>query len=181
MKPRRINFVAGSGSGKSTLAHSLYPKIKTELIGHSIEFIKEHVKTMAYENKVPSGFDQFRLLEAQLTEEEIPLKNGVDLVVCESPLFLCSCYSIKYGAFVSNQITEIAKAFENIYPSINIFVKRPNDYVQHGRFQKHQEAIEMDEFIIKFHEENGIRLHYFNYNDINGIFELIKTELEKYK
>lgn len=181
---RRINFHAGPGTGKSTTACEVFAKIKNKIIHDKmdvqIELIQEYVKSWAWEGHKPRGFDQIYICAKQMRKEEIPLRNGVDLVVSDSPLFLQCCYAKKYDVPCWESLVEITQCFEHIYPSLNIFLERGDrPYVMKGRYETHKKAKEMDIYIkgmLDTHVKDYICLPY---SDSEAIENLIMSKIKE--
>ena len=151
---RRINLFGGPGTGKSTMAASLYAELKNygNTVGHTIqtELIREYVKNWAWENRKITGFDQVYIFAKQLRAEEVCLRNGVDVIVSDSPIVLSYMYAVAYNLPGKSEIRSLVQSFEQQYPSKNIFLKRDYSlpYNQKGRYQSLQEAKELDELTI---------------------------------
>lgn len=178
MKIRRINLFGGPGIGKSTTAALLYANIKNNLIHQNsevkLELIQEYVKEWAWEGIKIRGFDQVYICANQLRREEIPLRSGVDMIITDSPLILQCIYSNKNNVPGYNELYGIAHAFEKQYPSINIMLDRGSrPYVNHGRYETHDKAIEMDKYIESELKYNVIPYKKIPYNDIDSMVKYI--------
>lgn len=186
MKIRRINLFGGPGIGKSTTAANLYSIFKYKFVndGHptKIELIQEYVKEWAWEGTKIRGFDQIYICASQLRREEIPLRSGVDLIITDSPLILQCIYSKKNNVPGYNELFGIAHTFDKEYPSINIVLDRGSrPYVNHGRYETHDKAIEMDKYI-----EDELRYHMIQYkkipyHDIDAMVSYITINTNKDK
>lgn len=143
---RRINLYGGPCSGKSTLCSKLFADLN--ILGYNIEQIHEYVKSWAWIGRKPKSFDQVYIFSKQLHAEDRILYSGVEHIITDCPLILSIVYSRKYQAPACNHIASIIQEFEKHYPSINIFLQREGiPYHQKGRFQKYEEALEIDEEI----------------------------------
>lgn len=151
---RRINIFGGPGVGKSTMAAYIYSYFKMN--HYRIELVQEFVKSWAYEGKTISSFDQLYLFSRQVRMEDIALRNGVDLIVTDSPIYLSACYAMMSKFCRHESLTQLAKEFDDIYPSINLLINRGNKYDIHGRYQDEKEAIEIDSVIISYLDHNNI-------------------------
>lgn len=152
---RRINFYSGPGTGKSTTAAFIFASLKKKIIEENIniqvEHTTEYVKNWAWEGKKPTGFDQFYICAKQLRREEIPLRNGVDVIVTDSPLLMQCCYAKTYHVPCWENLVEITNKFEEQYNGLHIFLERGNRrYMQGGRFDTEDEAKAMDKQILNF-------------------------------
>lgn len=149
---RRINFYAGPGCGKSTTACDVFAKLKNKVIHEKldiqIELVQEYVKSWAWEGIKPKGFDQFYICAQQMRREEIPLRNGVDIIVTDSPLLMQCAYARKYLSPYWEHLVGIAEEFEKQYKSLHVFLERGDrPYVPKGRYETLEQAKEMDSYI----------------------------------
>ena len=168
MRQFRINFFGGPGCGKSTVAADTYSALKRE--GFKVEQVQEYVKTWAYEGRKINEFDQLYILAKQLKKEHLLLSNGVPCIITDSPLLMYLVYSDKKGFPEVEALRKIVMAFENKYPSINIYLNRGNrKYQQEGRFETEEQAKEMDALILKYLQDNNIVYEEFEYDDYIGI------------
>lgn len=167
-KIRRINLYAGPGAGKSTMSAWAFYYIKSNYPKINIELVQEFVKEMAWLNQKPSGFDQFFISASQMHREEKLLRNGVDLIVTDSPVSLFKFYS---SDFLNHGLSTIISEYENQYPGVNIFINR-NDkpYNDSGRFHNKEQAVELDSII-----KGQINYHYeVDFNDTERLAEIIQ-------
>ena len=175
-KIRRVGLFGGPGTGKSTMGALLYAHLKKDHV--NVEFVQEYVKSWAYEKRVVSSFDQVYLLAKQIRMEDLVLRNGVDYVITDSPVGMSTCYAQNYGFKEWKSLVEVAKAFEDKYPSLNIFMDRGDmEYQSHGRYQTKQEAIEMDEIIMKHLKDSGRPFEVIDCRDVESAWSLIEKIL----
>lgn len=162
---RRINLYGGPCAGKSTVAADVFSFLKkTGKV--EAELVQEYVKTWAYENRPPKGFDQVYLFSKQLRKEDVVLRNGVDVLITDSPLLLGTAYAREFDSDCWRHLAGIHAAFEARYPSLNIFVLRSGgDYRPVGRFEDEAKAVEMDERIRGFLREQGTSFWEFSCKD----------------
>lgn len=173
---RRINLYGGPGTRKSSLAAYIYSQLKGMKI--RVELVQEFVKTWAYEKRQPSSFDQLYLFARQLRMEDIVLRNGVDLVITDSPIGLSICYSQAYGFVQWPALTILAQEFERTYPSLNLFFDRSGtEYEEHGRFQKEEDAIKIDKVILAYLESHQFPYHVVNCTDTETIMSMVKSAI----
>lgn len=179
MKIRRINLYAGPGVGKSTTSCDVFAKLKNIVIHKhmnvQIELVQEYIKGWAWEKREPKGFDQVYVCAKQMRREEIPLRNGVDAIITDSPLLLQCCYAKKYNVPCWNHLVQVTETFEKEYPSLHIFLERGNrPYVAKGRYQTENGAKELDTYILSalqsFVPSN--RLHVVKYNEVDKIVNM---------
>lgn len=173
---RRINFFAGPGASKSTNAALLFAKLKTNTVNDAplkVELIQEYIKSWAYQGRKVRSWDQCYTFMKQLRREYIPLSNGVDIIVSDSPLFLNCAYAQKYQTPGWEQLFQIAEKFETEYPSLNIFVVRGDrKYVASGRYETEDQAKAMDEEIRQMLIANGVSFYSVSYADNDKMYFL---------
>ena len=172
MQIRRVNFYGGPGLGKTTTASHIFARLKNTIIHNNlptqIELVQEYVKNWAWEGRKPKGFDQVYICAQQMRKEEIPLRNGVDVVVTDSPLLMQCAYARKYGNSYWEALTECVRHFEQAYPSIHILLDRGDrPYVAKGRYESHEQAKDMDAYI-----KDGITL---NPSDKDSVMQCVRN------
>jgi len=116
----------------------------------------------------------------QMHKEDIVLRSSHDVrIVSESPLFLSTCYAKMYNAPGWEFLYHLSCEFEKSFPSLNLFVDRGSlEYKQLGRFQTHQQAIEVDNFIKNRLDESHIPYKMIKYDDLDGLLETVKTAIK---
>lgn len=145
---RRINFFGVPSAGKSTTALGMAAYMKAERRDVVTELATEYVKKWAYRGQVPSGFDQYYLFGKTIHQEEMLLKNGVDLVISDSPLWLSAFYADYSKVPAYSHLTHICAAFDRQYPALNILLDgRDRSYVQAGRYQTQTESSQMHDVL----------------------------------
>jgi hypothetical protein len=172
---RRINMIAGPGAGKSTTAWFVASQLKVAQI--EVGLVGEHVKAQAYEGRHPQSFDQVYLLACQMKDEDLALRNGVDVIVTESPVLMSVCYGKMFNSPGWEHLLGLSRDFEKAYPSLNIFLERPSLYNTKGRFQNETGAKELDAFIRKVHEDEGVVLHDFKCNNHAEISSFVISQV----
>lgn len=171
---RRICLFGGPGVGKSTSAAWLYSQLKMR--HYQAEFVQEYVKTLAYEGRVPEGADQIWLLGKQTRREDVLLRNGVDVVVTDSPVLMSTCYAKKYGSMGWQHLMALSDEFDKVYKPLNIFLDRMGkSYDQNGRYQDEEQAKELDGMILAEASKRGC--HVMPYNNVEGILALILEQV----
>lgn len=171
---RRISIFGGPGCGKTTLALRLCSDLMKR--NHSVWQIREFCKDWALEKRVPESFDQVYLLGQQIYEEDRKLRNGIELIVTDGPVFLCACYAKYYNALCWEECWSIAEKMDQKYESLNIFLKRHDTtYQTVGRYETAEQALVMDSYIREQLALSGRKTHFVN-NDVSvdEILELIK-------
>lgn len=154
MKQKVINFFAGPGAGKSTMAAALFAALKFRQ--ESVEVALEWIKGPEYEGRnLPGQILQTSqdYIAAKQHLHIRRLEGQVDYVITDSPIILGIAYqSPDYLPSLQGVVKE---AF-NRYDNLNFFVKRTKDYVQVGRSQTKEQAMEKDEQIKQVLEDNNI-------------------------
>ena len=150
-KIRRINFLAGPGAGKSTVAARLFGELKAR--GYDVEQVSEYIKKWAYEGKKPQSFDQLYAFAKQLRNEETLLRC-VPLIITDSPLIVNVAYTKYYSCPYYKELLTLVNYFEEEYHSLNLFIDRIVSYVDKGRFQTLDQALELDDLLYKVASEN---------------------------
>ncbi len=165
---RRINLFGGPSAGKSTIAADLFSILKRSNEFGTVELVREYVKAWAYQKRIPQGFDQHYIFGKQLHAEETALRGGAKLIVTDSPIFLSYIYSLQNNVLSHEAFLSTVKAFNKVYPSINVFVRRGSkSYDTTGRFHTLEESLDLDSIIekelIKCYGRDNIT--YVNYED----------------
>lgn len=139
----RVNLLGGGGVGKSSNAAYLFYELKQRHV--SVELVSEYVKLWAYQNRKVHKFEQYYLFGKQFNREFQFLANGVKNIVTDSPLILSAVYCDEK---FKEPILDLCHAYEEEFPSLNIFLRRNNKtYIKEGRYQTLEEAKVIDEKI----------------------------------
>jgi hypothetical protein len=166
-------MMGGPGCGKSTVAAWMFASMKAK--GHEIEYVTEVVKNWTFLRRPPEGFDQIYLFGKQMNREDIVLRYKDNfLVVTDSPLFMSCCYAEKYKTIGWAHLWGIAEEFEQVYPAIHIFLKRPDSYKETARFQGEMAAKDMDSFCRESLSKRGIHFNEFACTDTVKIGEFVE-------
>ena len=172
----RINIFGGPCSGKSTVAAQIFCRLKTE--GHEVELVQEYVKDWAYEQRQPKGFDQLYFLAKQIRRESLLLESGVTHIVTDSPVLMSCVYAFKYSTFPASNLVATCESFEATFPSLNILLDRGDlPYEARGRYQTHDEALEMDRRIRGILDGTSVQYTMINALDFEGIMMAVLTAI----
>jgi hypothetical protein len=121
----------------------------------------------------PQGCDQFYIFAQQLHWEDTKLRH-VDFVVVESPLLMNSAYSQFYHCPYTRLLIEQSRCFDLDFPPLNFFIDRTVQYNPKGRYQSHTEALEFDQFLLRFLDQNLVgSLNHITVNEVDKIIAMI--------
>lgn len=138
----RISLFSGPGAGKSTIASKLFSELKIK--GIQVELVQEAIKSWAYLGRKTKSFDQLFIFGQQLHSEDLIFQAGLHSIT-DSPLLMQPVYARKYNFPATTELIDLALKYEDVNPSLNIFLERgkiPYQYV--GRYENYEEALEMD-------------------------------------
>lgn len=183
-KIRRVCFYAGSGCGKTTSASGLFAELKRDTVANKIDFqlelIQEYVKVWAWEKRKIESFDQNFIFANQQHLEDVPLRNGVDCIITDSPLLLSAAYARKTHVKSWQALITLAELHEEAYPGLHIFLERgERPYVPKGRYEDKDRAVRMDGFIRGMLDLfiGNDRYAVMPYDDFDGICNLVRDKL----
>ena len=135
-----VNLFGGPGAGKSTLMAYLFYKLK--ILGVEVEMSPEFAKDLVWEERY-NYFDEQIYIFAKQLHRINRVVGKVDVCINDSPLQ----NSFIYLKEENPQLKELVKNEFNKFNNFNIFVKRGVKYVQNGRNENEQEALEVDKKI----------------------------------
>lgn len=130
-----INLFGEPGAGKSSLAAYIFYRLK--VLGYNCELCTEFAKSMVYEKNDMALSNQPYIFGNQMQKME-RLKNNVDIIITDSPLFLCGLY-VKESTLANNFFNLVFDYF-NTYDNYNYLLKRGHEYVKDGRLQDEEGA-----------------------------------------
>lgn len=146
-----VNFFGGPGIGKSTIAAGHFWDLKAS--GRSAELVTEYAKDVTWEGRQNLLNDQLYLLAKQNRRLARLLDHKIDYAVTDSPLLLCAAYA-RMGTNSYSSLVPLVLELFNSYDNLNIVLKRnPEFYVQVGRSQTVEQAIQIDEIVIDMLDE----------------------------
>lgn len=177
MKTVVINLLGGSGLGKSTTAALLFGELK--LNGVHSELVREFVKEWAWQGRKPRPEDQTEIYETQKAREQ-DLYGKVDIIVTDSPLYLCAVYQKFYTG--SDPIAEevfrhYAESLDSGVRHINILLKRNKPFDPRGRYETEDQAKQVDSFLEEYLKAKDVPYVTVTSNDkqrVQDIITLIK-------
>lgn len=144
----RICLYGAPGSGKSTLHAYLFYRLKKD--GYNVEQVLEEAKEYVYLGLKPDHYIGLNWMTNQMRKETLYLKNKVDVVVTDSPVFLSALYSKFYGSPSSDEMLSISAKYDQLFSGLHIFL--PNhkwEYIKQGRYQEKDEADKLNGFFLE--------------------------------
>lgn len=175
---RRINFFAGPCASKSTTSAYVFSYLKT--LNYNVELVTEYIKFWTYIPREPKGFDQLYIFAKQVAKEDVVLRSGIKYIVSDSPIFLSYFYSTICNVTFDKQILEIARQFEDTYPSLNIFLKRKDrDFSNKGRFHDLKQSKEIDIKLREILNKINVKFKEFSYYDKEKIIDYITENIKQ--
>lgn len=182
-KIRRISIFGPPCSGKTTLSAKLFADLK--IAGFKIALMDEYIQKCIRNGINIQSFDQFYVFAKLLNQEDIALRGGFDLIITDAPLLINTFYTKQRKDCFWREELSIAKKFERKYPSLNIFLKLPDDkekFQNVGRIHNFEEAKDMENDMLCFlidHCPNIISFDRENYNGVKqSVIESIKKSEE---
>ena len=139
-----INLISGPGAGKTTMAALIFAEMK--ILGYNVEYVSEYAKQLVWlkefevlNNQYHVSMRQFRLFDA--------MRGAVEFIVTDGSLL----HGFYYNRDNPDNVSHIEKTEQSIlrwyqsFDNINIFLDRvDNPYMQEGRIQSFQEALNVD-------------------------------------
>jgi hypothetical protein len=133
-----VNLVGGPGAGKSTNAALVFGNLK--LRGVNCELVTEFAKDLVWEDRLNCLDDQLYILAKQ-HHRLWRLRDKVDVVVTDCPLFL----SVYYGAHRSAAFKALALEAFHSFENATFFLERVKAYNPAGRVQSEEKARTIDQ------------------------------------
>lgn len=139
-----INILGGPGSQKSLFSAAII--LYLTLHGKSVELLPDYARSLVWQKDYPALRNQFLIAEQQYHMQEL-LDGQIQFLVTENALPQLMFYNEHY----EDNICDVAKTSDCIrqwygqFNNVNILVQRDEKpYVQTGRFQKEEQAREVD-------------------------------------
>lgn len=176
-KSKIINIFGGPCSGKSTITSGLFYELKKRHITCDNPY--EFPKQVAWESNKSQIKDQLFIFANQ-HRGIVRAYGKVDYIILDSPILLSLAYKTGYSneypaSLYSNKFDEMVIDIFNSYDNINIFLERPNNFQDEGRFQDMKESLMFDNKIKKILDDN--KIEYINLkvneNTVKNIINLI--------
>lgn len=139
-----INIFGGPGAGKTTVAMRVFTELNMKQI--KVEYVDEYAKELTWDESFAKMENQ-RLIFANQHQKLFRLRNKLDIVVTDAPLF----NSIVYSGKAEDHRTFHADVFHefNRYKNLNFYLERQTEYKEHGRSQKLEDALKVDEEVLR--------------------------------
>lgn len=146
-----VNIAGGPGTGKSILTAKLFAKLKEKFI--SCEISSEYIKRKLREDARKVVQNQIYIFAKQQFQL-FGMKDNVDVIITDSPFFLCSIYDSTECPLLKALILKEYSSYENL----TYLIKRDDSvpYEQEGRYQDKEGAKLVDVKVEKFLQENKI-------------------------
>jgi len=168
-----VSLIGGPGRGKSTTAYKLIGMLKANHM--KAEIVIESAKNAAWENAKHKLQDQVYLI-AKHNHDLRVLDNQVDIIVTDGSLLNCLAYCSEDQELEKNLARELYSRYNNI----GFIVPRKENYMQYGRSQTRDEAVELDKKIFDsiayLPESERIDLQHLESNDeevLNTIYQKV--------
>lgn len=173
-----VNLFGAPGAGKSTGAAYIFAILKMR--GVNAELITEFAKDRVYEETKEVWNNQQYIFGKQSFRLS-RLKDKVDVVVTDAPLFLSAYYN--HDKILGNNFNQTVKSVFDSYDNRNYFLKRDKTYNPTGRFQTEEKADAMSIELQQFLADNQVEYYSMlgNKNTYDNIVEQIYSELEEKK
>ena len=177
-KIRRINLFSGPSAGKSTIATWLFSKLKMD--DYNIEYVSEYIKFWTYIPRSPNSWDSLYCQAKQIHKEDTILREDkVDIIISDSPIPLACYYAHHHNNPGKENLLRICKEFEDMYPSVNIFLERDDShYKEVGRYENLKEAKIIDKEILDFLKCNEIKYNKYSVINKEEILNYILKEIK---
>jgi hypothetical protein len=147
---RVLNLWGGPGAGKSTTAAGLFFEMKKRQL--EVELVTEYAKDMTWEKRDNVLSDQLYILAKQNRRIQ-RLSEQVDWVITDSPLPLGLVY-VQPNYFQS--FAPFAMEVWNSYDNVSFLLGRDFEYRPQGRNQTAEEALDVDDHLIKVLDDQDI-------------------------
>ena len=144
-----INLFGGPGSGKSTLCSIIFSDLKMRHI--DCEMALEYAKDVVWDESFRKLANQIYIFGKQ--HSRLYRLNGkVDVVITDSPLLNSIIYDNSNNQELKNLVVSEFKKLN----TLNYYVERSFDYVQNGRVQNYEQALQKDEDYKQLLDQNYI-------------------------
>ena len=130
-----VNLFGAPSAGKSTGAAYIFSKLK--MAGYNAELVTEFAKDMCWEeNDIALSPDGQIYIYGQQCYRLLKVRDKVDVIITDSPLFL----SIFYNKSLGDSFKSVVLDCFNSYDNVNFFLERAKPYNPVGRVQTEAES-----------------------------------------
>jgi tRNA uridine 5-carbamoylmethylation protein Kti12 len=166
-----INLFGGPGVGKSTIAAHLFYHMK--MLGYNVELVTEYAKDLTWrESHKVLNTDALYVFAKQNNRMRM-CSDKVDFIITDSPILLSMIYDPEH----SPQLRDMILYEYNRYKNYNIIIDRIKPYSKIGRSQTLDEAIEIDNKIVRLLA--NLSLPYTHISDLNTAVKDIFDAIEE--
>lgn len=144
-----VNLLAGPGSGKSTTAAGIFYHLKQNDV--NAELVTEYAKDIVWQGSTNLLGNQVHILGEQYLRMW-RLKDQVDVIITDCPLFLC----MYYGSKQSDNFKALAWELFNEFENFNYFVQRVKKFNPKGRVQTEEKANRIDKEVKQLLYDNEV-------------------------
>lgn len=170
-----VNLFAGPGTGKSTTAAGVFYKLKQQ--GVSAEIVHEFAKDLTWEER-HKALSYQPYIAGKQSYHVHRLIGKVDVIITDSPILLSMIY--KGPGYTNGLGDHLLKTFFD-WNTFNVFINRDNEhhpYVDAGRNQTLEEAVQVDYDIVNLLEMTGVPYCIIPMAD-DTVDEIVEGILEK--
>lgn len=171
-----INLFGGPGVGKSTLCAMIFSDLKVR--GIDCEMALEYAKDVIWEESFQKLSNQIYIFGKQ--HSRLYRLNGkVDVVITDSPLL----NSVIYDSTNNTQLKDLILSEFKKFNTLNYYVERHFEYIQNGRVQDYEQALQKDREYQQLLDENKIAYKNINLSgkNLSNIIEEILNKLKDEK
>lgn len=130
-----VNLFGEPGVGKSTAATYIFSQLKMN--GIDCEYVSEFAKDKVYE-KNTEVFKHQEYLFGKQSFKIARVSGEVDVIITDSPLFLCIIYN--NNEYLHECFNQTVLDVFNCNENLNYLLTRKHKYQNEGRFQNEEEA-----------------------------------------
>lgn len=162
-----LNIIGGPGVGKTTVASRLFAQLKKE--NFDVENVSEFAKELVWEGRNEAFKDRLYMHGEQ--NHRLMMMNGkLDYIVTDSPLILTSVYNDFHlkdsqSKSYNEMIHLVVKETWNLYNNKVYYIKRNSDYLTVGRRESEEQALKIDEAVLKYLKDNNIEYKVLNVDE----------------
>ena len=171
----KINLYGGPGCGKSVLATLLFAELK--LKGHNTELVREFAKELVYQDYDMHNLkeaDRIFIMAEQMRREAI-LHGKVDVLITDSPVMVAAYYYNKRPAI--DLAKELMRNVSHSGDEYHFYILRDEEanFEQYGRAHNEEESRQIDKDMIKFLEQEGVKVHTIQGNPKERLEQVLKV------